>query len=254
MNGITNRPGAWIDAIRIKNITRELRDGRECIVRKRGAGTKLLVKVANWFFPYAQNPARVCESDQEWQKWEVNCFQLLNGRDVIAFAEGPAAVVTEILPGKSLAQYFEEGSFQEAMLDSAARELKRAHQLECPELNGKWSHGDANLTNFLFDPITGRTGIIDFEVIHDAALSAEERHAEDLLVFLQDLCGCIDVERWLPAALRFLKKYDSPQVIAHLKRKLVVARGIPRLWWWIRCNYLGMGELEGRIKALREQL
>jgi len=147
-----------------------------------------------------------------------------------------------------------EGTFQEPMLDSAAVELKRAHDLYCPALKGAWSHGDANLTNFLFDSSTGRTRIIDFEVLHHDSLSADERHAEDLLVFLQDLCGCINAERWLPSAKRFIDAYGRPEVVRQLKIKLVVPKGIPRLWWWIRCNYIRFSEMEARLSAIRELL
>ena len=254
MNRLMKRAGALIDAIRIKTITQEIRDGRECIVRKRGPGMAPLIRIANLFFVRAGNPARVCGTPEYWLKWEVDCFKLLNGNEALAFAEPPATVVTERLPGNSLVWHLQEGTFREEMLDSAAIELKRVHQLPCPELKGLWSHGDANLTNFLFDPATGRTRIIDFEIVHECTMPAEERHAEDLLVFLQDLVGCIDEERWLPAALRFIGSYGQPEVVHHLKAKLVVPGGIPRLWWWIRCNYIGISEMKARMEALRNHL
>ena len=244
--------GAWIDAIRLKSITQEWRDGRECFVRKRGASALALVRVANLFFERVENPVKVCVSHAEWQKWEVDCFKLLNGEEFLVFAEPPCSVVTERIPGDSIAFHFDHGTFCEEMLDSAAAELRRCHQLHCAAFDGAWSHGDANLTNFLIDPNSGRTRIIDFEVVHHPTLREEERHAEDLLVFLQDLCGCIENARWVPAATRFLNGYGRPEVIGRLKEKLVVPGGIQRLWWWIRCNYLGPVEMEKRMEALRK--
>lgn len=222
-------------------------DGRECIVRTRRARTTPLIHIANLFFHCAGNPVRVISSRGQWLKWEVDSFKLLNGEEFLALAKPPATVVTERLPGSSLAWHFQEGSFREEMLDSAAAELKRAHQLHCPELNGPWSHGDANLANFLFDPATGRTRII--EIVPECSLSASGRHAEDL--FLQDLAGCISKERWLPAALRFVNSYDRDEVARCLMAKLEVPNGIPRLWWWIRCNYITIAEMRVRIEFLR---
>ena len=243
-----------IEAIRIKTFTRELREGRPCIVRKRGVAVAPVIHLANRFFGWAGNPVRVCSSRAEWQKWEVDSFKLLNGEEWLAFAEGTSTVVTEILPGKSLARHLEEGSFREEMLDSAAAELRRAHQIDCPELGGSWSHGDANLANFLFDPVSGRSRIIDFEIVPQSGMAATERQAGDLLVFLQDLAGCIARERWVPAALRFLEAYGEPERIACLRAKLVLPGGIPRLWWWIRSNYIGIAELRSRIEELRAAL
>jgi hypothetical protein len=140
------------------------------------------------------------------------------------------------------------------MLVAAALELKRVHQIHCPELNSLWSHGDANLANFLYDPATGRARIIDFEIVPEGPLGADGRHAEDLLVFLQDLAGCVQRERWLSAALSFLDVYGRPEVVAQLKPKLAVPGGIPGLWCWIRSNYIGLKELRERFEELRENL
>lgn len=254
MSRLQKTAGAWIDAIRIKQVRREPHQGQACIVRTRGAGAAPIIKVANLFFRLAHNPVRVCPTSGEWLQWELHCFKLLHGDQAVAFAQPPATVVTEIFPGHSLAWHFEQGSFQEEMLESAALEMRRAHQTLCPILKAQWSHGDANLANFLFDPATGRARIIDFEIVPDGTLGEAERHAEDLLVFLQDLAGCIDRERWLPAAQRFLKSYRQPGVIEQLKPRLAVPGGIPGLWWWIRSNYIGLAELRERFELLRKAL
>ena len=118
-----------------------------------------------------------------------------------------------------------------------------------------WSHGDARLANFLFDPVENRARLIDFEVRHAAALSSDQRHADDLLVFLQDLMGRLPDERWLPAALRFVNAYGGREPIDALKNRLVVPRfGFSRLWWAIRTRYTPRAKLVQRTEMLRENL
>ena len=88
--------------------------------------------------------------------------------------------------------------------------------------------------------------------MHDRCLSSAERHADDLLVFLQDLVGRISADRWLPAAACFLQSYQHREVIEALKRRLVVPKGVPRVWWAIRTSYIKPSELNRRVALLRE--
>ncbi|MEI8341388.1 MAG: hypothetical protein WCH43_07645, partial [Verrucomicrobiota bacterium] len=213
MGSFLTTAGVAIEAIRINRVTRETRDGREVWVKQRRRWSGPVIRCANLFFRMVGQPVSVRVDVPGWQQWETECFNLLNGDQFCAFAEESRKVCAERLPGKSIASHFEEGTFLEEMLDAAADELRRAHALTCTERNGLWSHGDANLANFLYDGTERRARIIDFELIHDWSLPVAERHADDLLVFLQDLCGCIQPDRWLPAAGRFLEGYGNGGVI-----------------------------------------
>jgi len=42
------------------------------------------------------------------------------------------------------------------MLRAAGNELRRAHQLWSDEYDGPWSHGDASMSNFIYDKRTHR--------------------------------------------------------------------------------------------------
>jgi hypothetical protein len=96
--------------------------------------------------------------------------------------------------------------------------------------------------------------LIDFEVMHDPTLSEEERHADDVLVFLQDMAGRIAAERWLPCAEAFLAAYDRPEILARLQPALrrLPAWGFARLWWAVRTTFLPRAELCRRFRALVE--
>lgn len=249
--------GNAIEAIRINAVTRVVRGGRPLLIKRRRAWSSAVARAANCFFRAARHPGFVWEDNAQWQRWETECFALLHGPERGAFAEGADAVATDVLPGTSLAEHFERGTFRPEMLDAAARELRRAHALRSDFFGGAWSHGDANLANFLFSMEENRARLIDFELAHPRALSAERRHAEDVLTFLQDLLGCCaSDEEWARFARRFLDAcgINTGSGAELLRARLAIPRGAPRVWWWIRTNYVSAATLRRRIGALREML
>lgn len=254
MSRLLTIAGCAIDAIRINATCHHVREGRAVLLKRRRRGSGFVVKGANFFFRLAQQPVFVWDRVDFWQRWEVECFQKLHGGSFHATAEGARTVCVEKMPGKSIAQHFVEGTFEEEMVAAAAREMRRAHALWCDEFGGSWSHGDANLANFLYDETARCARLIDFELIHKKMFPAGQRHADDLLVFLQDLLGCIARERWVPVALRFLQIYDRPEIVRILEKRLFVPRGVPLVWWIIRANYVTPNELKRRIGALRQAL
>jgi aminoglycoside phosphotransferase (APT) family kinase protein len=140
------------------------------------------------------------------------------------------------------------------MVAAAARELRRAHSQYCADFGGLWSHGDPHVGNFIYDEARGRARLIDFEVMHHPAMPAEERHADDLLVFIQDMVGRISGELWMPSAMAFLRAYEEPKIIALLRSRLVIPQGLARVWWAVRTTYMAPRELERRIAALRAEI
>ena len=58
------------------------------------------------------------------------------------------------------------------------------------------------MANVVYNERTGRSRLIDFEIVHDKSLPAVARHADDLLVFLLDLIATARGRQWLPTALR----------------------------------------------------
>ena len=84
-------------------------------------------------------------------------------------------------------------------------------------------------------------------------LAEEERHADDLLVMLQDVCGRCAADAWMPLAGALLDGYGRPEIVALLVDKLRVPRGIPRLWWAVRTTWMPRTELESRLALLRSR-
>jgi hypothetical protein len=247
--------GSAIDSIRINEVSREVRDGRTVLVKRRRLSSVPLARTANVFFRAARHPVFVWEEAVAWQRWEVSSFNLLHNTQYRAFSAGARTVCADILPGTSLAEHFVQGTFEWAMLDAAGLELRRAHQLHSGFFDGPWSHGDPNLANFLFSPHEQQARLIDFEVVHQKQMPAMDRHMEDVLSFLQDLLGCAPKGTWLDSAMRFLDAYGCDQALRDaLRERLRLPHGVPRVWWWIRTNYVPLGSIRRRLERLRETL
>ncbi len=255
MSRILSTAGTLVDTIKINAVTRECRQGRALWIKRRRWPAVPIMTCANLFFRLARNPIQALTERAAWQRWEVDCFLRLHGEDFHAFAEASCAVAAQEVPGTNLSQHLHAGTLTFPMLVAAARELRRAHEFVCPVFRGPWSHGDPHAGNFVFHAAENRARLIDFEVMHDPVLPAAVRHADDLLILLQDLAGRVAAPHWLPCAHAFLDAYPHPEVIAVLREKLVVPSAwAARLWWAVRTTYLAPVELRRRIDDLRESL
>lgn len=259
MYRILQATGSLIDAIKINATARVMRDGRVFWVKKRRNWGQPVAYCANAFFRAAGNPVSVCTTQSAWRQWEVDSFRLLHGEEGYGvFVEDGAVWATQI-PGEDLATIAIQERLTDAMFAAAACELRRAHTIFCPAIGGRWSHGDPHLGNFLFDAATNRARLIDFEVMHRPEIPEEDRHAEDLLSFLQDVMGSLDAVHWLRAATCFLQCYAQAGqghngAMAALRRKVDFPHGIGRVWWAIRTTYLSKAERDRRIAGLRRVL
>ena len=243
-----------VNCIKINSITFERRQGKPMWVKRRRWGSELIAGQANLFFCLAQGRVHVWVDPKKWQRWEIYCFRLLQEPRFRAFAEGSRTVCMDAIPGMHLCEHLKHGTLTTSALEAAGRELRRAHGLWCPQFEDWWSHGDPHLDNVIYDAATNRARLIDFEVVHDQSLPAVLRHADDLLVFLQDLVCRVSTERWLPFALCFVKAYGRAEVIAELTRLLFVPAGLPGLWWKLRTENFERRELTRRVDALRREL
>lgn len=254
MSRLLSAAGALVDRIKVNAISRETRADRVVWIKRRRRTAGPILACANRFFRLAGNPVHAIGDLTTWQRWEVECFERLHGESYRAFAEGDRVVGADEMPGVNLSTPLDAGTLAPVMCAAAGRELRRAHASPCRAFSGGWSHGDPHLGNFIYDAGTDRARLIDFEVMHDPRLDADARHADDLLVFIQDLVGRVSAELWLPNAHAFLAGYDRPKLVALLHRQLVLPGGIARMWWAVRTTYLPGETLHHRLAALRESL
>ena len=169
--GLANVATRLVEAIAINSISEKVRRGRTLVVKRRNIHSEQLADLTNLYFRVADIPIRFWSKVEDWQQWEVGCFEMLNGDRFHASAPGARCVVAEKLPGESLWQHINRGTLTRQMLVAAATEFRRAHRFWSDEFRGCWSHGDGTTQNVIYDPKTDRARLIDFEIVHEKSLA-----------------------------------------------------------------------------------
>jgi len=252
--GLANVATKLVEAIAINTVSEKVRRGRTFVVKRRSLHSEQLADLTNLYFRMANIPIRFWSKVEDWQRWEVDCFQMLNGDRFRAYASGTRCVVAEKIPGESLWEHLGRGTVTRRMLGAAATEFRRAHQFWSDEFDGRWSHGDGTSQNVLYDQATTRARLIDFEIVHDKELATPARQADDLLVFLLDMVGTVSSRQWLPFSMTFVEAYGDGEVIAQLQKQLDLPGGLAWIWWGVRTNFTNSGKVKRRLANLRRAI
>ena len=247
---LSNAAARLVDSLKVNSVSEQMRRGRRLMIKQRMAYSEPLAELANVYFRTAGIPIRFWAKTEDWRRWEVKSFNMLNGDRFHARPSGPNTICADKLPGRSLWDHLSEGTLTREMMEAAGRELRRAHQFRSDEFRGPWSHGDAGTNNVIYDEKTGRARLIDFEIVHEKTLPTKLRHADDLLVFLLDLMAVAPNARWLTLALAFLNSYDDAPVITALKKTLAMPTGMAWIWWGVRTSFANPGKMKRRIQKI----
>src|SRR6266702_1798846 len=249
---LTDAAATFVDSVKLSSVSERVRCGRRVVLKRRNAYSEQLADLANLYFRMSSIPIRFWSKVEDWRRWESECFKMLNGDRFRVFASGAKTVCVEKLPGESLWEHMNRGTLTRQMLEAAAREYFRAHQLWSDEFAGHWSHGDASMENVMYNEKTGRVRLIDFELIHEKSLTAKSRQADDLLVFLLDLIGVVPTRQWLPFTVYFLNAYENPRVISALENQLALPSGMAWIWWGVRTSFANPARVQRRLAKLRD--
>ncbi len=248
--GLASVATRLVEALAINSVAEKKRRGRRVVIKRRNIHSQQLADLTNLYFRMAGIPIRFWSKVKDWQRWEVECFEMLNGDRFSAYASGARCVVAEKLPGESLWDHMNRGTLTKRMLQSGAAEFRRAHQFPSDEFGDRWSHGDATTQNVLYDAGTNRSRLIDFEIVHEKSISRVARQADDLLVFLLDMVGIVPSRQWIPFALAFLEGYGGADVIVELRKQLDLPGGLAWIWWGVRTNFTNPAEVKRRLANL----
>lgn len=249
---LSDAAARFVDSLKINSVSEKVRRGRRVVIKRRNSYGEQLADLANLYFRMASIPIRFWSKAEDWRRWEVDCFKMLNGDHFRAWASGDKTVCADKLPGKNLWERLEQGTLTQRIVEAAGHEFRRAHQFRSDEFRGPWSHGDAGTNNVIYDEKTGRARLIDFEIVHDKSMPAKSRQADDLLVFLLDLIAVAPNPQWLTLALSFLNAYGNTAVICELEDELALPDGMAWIWWGVRTNFENPAKVKRRLEKIRD--
>ena len=247
---LSNAATRLVDSLKVNSVSEQVRRGRRLMIKQRMVYSEPLAELANVYFRTAGIPIRFWAKTEDWRRWEVTSFNMLNGDRFHARPSGVNTICADKLPGRNLWDHLTEGTLTRKMMEAAGQEFRRAHKFWSDEFSGPWSHGDAGTNNVIYDGKTGRARLIDFEIVHEKALPTKLRHADDLLVFLLDLMAVAPNPRWLTLALAFLSAYDNAPVIAALRKALAMPTGMAWIWWGVRTSFANPAKIKRRIQKI----
>ena len=253
-DGFSHAATSFVESLKINSVSEKRRRNRPVVTKRRNVYGGRAADLINFYLRLAGIPIRFLSDVRKWRRWEVSCFQMLNGDRFRASVIDKQTVRLDKLPGQSLWDHMKQGTLAQRMLEAAGREYRRAHQFWRDEFGAPWSHADASMTNVIYDEKTNRARLIDFEIVHEKSWPATARHANDLLVFLVDMVETVPARQWLPFASSFLKTYADREVITELKRQLVVPKGLALVWWNVRTNFAKSTKVKRRLRDLRKAI
>ena len=241
-----------IDAVRVNESVPVTINGRSYWLKRRRFGSSLIIIGGNIFLKFSNSKIWMFARTRNWQAWEVESYRLLYGSESDIDIIGSDSVRIPNVPGISLKRFLVANTLTPEILSAAAIEFRRAHSLTIPLRTELWSHGDSHLENVLYDATTHQAHLIDFETCHQPDLSATDRHADDLLVFLLDLLGRDQSDNWLERSRIFLQIYANRAVLEKLSTRLTLPRGLELILWKTRTNHISASLLTERLAALTQ--
>jgi hypothetical protein len=161
-DGLSHAATAFVESLKINSISEKCRHGRCVVIKRRNVYGERAADLINFYFRLANLPIRYLSDARTWRRWEATCFQMLNGDRFRAKVTDARTVRLDKLPGRSLWDHMNQGSLTKEMLKAAGREYRRAHQFTRREFGSPWSHGDASMTNVIYDEETKCVRLIDF--------------------------------------------------------------------------------------------
>ncbi|PYL82300.1 MAG: hypothetical protein DMF23_12625, partial [Verrucomicrobia bacterium] len=189
--GLSHVATSFVESLKINSITEKARRARRVVIKRRNIYGERAAGLINFYFRAAGIPIRYLSDVREWRRWEARCFRMLNRDRFRAKVTDSRTVRLDKLPGDNLWDHMNRGTLTPRMLKAAGSEYRRAHHFKSEAFGSGWSHGDASMTNVIYDEKTECARLIDFEIRHEKSLPTTARQADDLLVFLLDMVGRI---------------------------------------------------------------
>jgi hypothetical protein len=194
----------------------------------------LLIPAGNLYLRMQGACVRVC-FDAEWRDWDSKMYEASSGRRVKR--EEGGGLLFPAIPGEALASILASPAFDPSQkmkaFEAAVQALERFHHLLVEWPDGKrrmFSHADATVRNVICDPAAGTACWFDFETIHDPAMGAQWRHADDLRALLYSAAEYLEADALDTLCRVGIQGYGDTATLRRLGELIVEWRRRPRTY------------------------
>ena len=111
---LSNAAARFVDSLKINSISEAVRRGRRVVIKRRHVYGEQLTELANLYFRIAGLPIRFWTKTEDWQRWEVDCFKMLNGDRFRVSRLRNNAICIDRLPGESLWEHLKRHTLSRA--------------------------------------------------------------------------------------------------------------------------------------------
>jgi hypothetical protein len=108
--GLADVASKLVEAIAINSVWEKKRGKKTLVVKRRNLHSEQLADLTNLYFRVANIPIPFWSKIAEWRRWEVSCFEMLNGDRFHAYKSGQRRVVAEKLTGENLWEHLNRGT------------------------------------------------------------------------------------------------------------------------------------------------
>jgi hypothetical protein len=115
-----------VEPLKINATIETSRKGRRVFVKRRHLHGRQIADLANLYFHTLNIPIGFLNKVKAWQRWEINCFNMLNGDRFQAVASGPRTLIEDKLPGENLWDHMKQRTLTRSMLEAAAVRVRAA--------------------------------------------------------------------------------------------------------------------------------
>jgi len=180
-------------------------------------------------------------SRRKWLLWEHQVYKEILGKEsqisdhhtlVLPKLEG--ATLSDLLISKNEC----EVRTIEAV-GWAIRAIETMHKCDINWPDGEkrsFSHGDAKVGNIICDLVSETCYILDYESIHDARMSSEWRHADDLRAIIYSAAEYIEPHFLNQLCRMAIRNYNDRAVLAQLKNYIETLKHCPNVYHFTQGN------------------
>ncbi len=174
-------------------------------------------------------------SRRKWLLWEHKVYKEILGKEVQI--NDRRTLLLPKFEGVTLSDLLRSENESEVRkieaVGWAVRAIETMHKCQIIWPDGQkrsFSHGDAKVDNIICDLISEKCYILDYETIHDAGMSSEFRHADDLRAIIYSAAEYIKPHLLNLLCRMAIRNYENRAVLAQLKKYIEMLKLCPNVY------------------------